>query len=40
MPLAAKVTIFEREVGGDEDLVAGGWFEDRAVVADSEADGV
>ena len=37
MPLAAKVAIFEGEVGGDEEFVAGGWFEDGAVVADAEA---
>ena len=40
MPVAAKVAIFEGEVGGDEQLVAVGWFEDGAVVADAEADGV
>lgn len=40
MPVAAKVAIFEGEVGGDEELVVGGRLEDRAVVADAEADGV
>ncbi len=40
MPVAAKVAIFEREVGGDEEFVAGGWFEDGAVVADAEANRV
>ena len=40
MPGAAKVAAFEGEVGGDEELVVGRWFEDGAVVADAEADAV
>ena len=40
VPVAAEMAVFEREVGGDEEFVAGGWFEDGAVVADAEADGV
>jgi hypothetical protein len=39
VPVAAKVAAFEREVGGDEELVAGRGFEDGAVVADAEAKG-
>jgi hypothetical protein len=39
VPVAAEVAAFEGEVGGDEELVAGGWFEDGAVVADAEANG-
>jgi len=35
----AKVAAFEGEVGGDEEFVVGGRFEDGAVVADAEADG-
>jgi hypothetical protein len=38
VPVAAEVAAFEREVGGDEKFVAGGRFEDGAVVADAEAD--
>ena len=40
VPGAAEVAVFEGEVGGDEELVMGGWFEDGAVVADAEADAV
>jgi len=40
VPLAPKVSAFEGEVSGDEELVAGGWFEDGAVVADAEWNGV
>ncbi len=40
MPLTTKVSIFQGKVGGDEELVAGGWLEDGAVVADAEADAV
>ncbi len=37
VPGAPKVAVFEGEVGGDEELVARGWSEDGAVVADAEA---
>ena len=40
MPSAAKMAVLEGEVGGDEEFVAGRWYEDGAVVADGEADGV
>ena len=39
VPVAAEVAGFKGEVGGDEDLVAGGRGEDGAVVADAEAEG-
>lgn len=37
--VAAEVTVFQGEVGGDEEVVAGGRAEDGAVVADAEGDG-
>jgi len=39
VPGAAEVAFFEAEIGGDEEFVAGGRFQDGAVVADAEADG-
>ena len=36
--VAAEVTSFKGEVGGDEDLGAGGWLEDGAVVTDSQGE--
>jgi hypothetical protein len=38
MPVAAEVAAFQGEVGGYEDVVAGGRAEDGTVVADAEAD--
>ena len=38
MPVAAEVAAFQREVGGDQDFVAAGRAQDRAVVADAEGD--
>jgi len=38
VPMAAKVAVFKGEVGGNEELVVGRWFEDGTVVADAEAD--
>jgi len=38
VPLAAEVAVFEREVGCDEEVVVGGWFEDGTVVANAESD--
>ena len=39
VPVAAEVTAFERQIGGDDDLVAAGRGKDGAVVADAEAEG-
>jgi hypothetical protein len=39
VPGAIEVAVFEREVGGDEEVVVGRGFEDGAVVTDAEAEG-
>ncbi len=35
VPVSAEVAAFEGEVGGDEQVVVGGWGENGAVVADA-----
>jgi hypothetical protein len=39
VPVATKVSAFEREVSGDEEVVIGGWGKYGAVIADAQLEG-